>query len=413
MLRDGWYDQRMRFAVGAVLFAAFQCGQAPAAPGSAAPVAATPTASIDPVERILGAQPATVCDGWTPAREPDLMETKQLVARSDHACVRISSGRVRCWGSNANGQLGTCEDIPHSAVPQTFPGVNEAQDVAVGRYGTCVVDTAGALWCSGHVRGLLGAEGPGRIDGVSNATAVAVGDLHACTVIAGDQILCFGRGDAAEALGPMARIEQREGVESGAGFVEVQRPTQVVAGSAHNCALEDQGRVMCWGQNAMGQLGDPTVGIELDGNRGTPRRVASLPFIESIHAEQNTTCAVTDSGELFCWGEGFGVQALGVRVPSTKHAAMGPGFVCLATRDGGLWCGGEDMTFAPGTDANFLPGYAETTGVAVGNGFVCASRRDGIVQCQGTNAMGQLGGQHADAKQRLQPTKVLLGGVAI
>ena len=403
----------MRLAVGVVLFAAFQCGQAPAAPGSAGPEAVASVAPSDPLERVLGTQPATVCDGWTPAGEPDLMEAQQLVARNDHACVRISSGRVRCWGSNANGQLSTCEDVPHSAVPQTFPGVNQAKDVAVGRYGTCVVDDAGALWCSQHVRALLGGEGPGRIEGVSNATAVAVGDLHACVVIADDQILCFGRGDAAEALGPMARIEDVDGTEKGAGFVDVERPTQLVAGSAHNCALEGQGRVMCWGQNAMGQLGDPTVGAEIDGNRGTPRRVASLPYIESIHAEDNTTCAVTDSGELFCWGEAFGPQAMGVRVPETKRAAMGPGFVCLATRDGGLWCGGEDMAFVPESAAGFLPGYAETLGVAVGNGFVCARRRDGIVQCQGTNAMGQLGGQHADAKQRLQPTKVLLGGVAI
>lgn len=403
----------MRFAVGVVLFAAFQCGQAPASPGSAGPDATTPVGATDPVDRVLGEQPATVCDGWTPSREPDLMEAQQVVARNDHACVRISSGRVRCWGSNANGQLGTCEDMPHSAVPQTFPGVDQAKDVAVGRYGTCVVDDAGALWCSSHVRGWLGADGPGRIEGVTNANAVAVGDLHACALLSGDQILCFGRGDAAEALGPKARIEEREGAEVGVGFVDVQQPTQLVAGAAHNCALEGQGRVMCWGQNAMGQLGDPTVGAELDGNRGTPRRVAGLPYIESLHAEQNTTCAVTDSGELFCWGEGFGAQALGVRVPSTKRAAMGPGFVCLATDDGGLWCGGEEMSFVPGSAAGFVPGYVETLGVAVGNGFVCARRRDGIVACQGDNAMGQLGGQHADEKQRLQPTKVLLGGVAI
>ncbi|MCR9164653.1 MAG: RCC1 domain-containing protein [Nannocystaceae bacterium] len=403
----------MRFAVGVMLIAAFECGQAPAAPGSATPMAAATASTLDPLERVLAEQPGTVCDGWAPTREPDRMEALQLVARGDHACARISSGRVRCWGSNASGQLATCEDTPHSAVPQTFPGVNRAQDVAVGRYGTCVVDEAGALWCSEHVRALLGAEGPGRIEGVTKAAAVAVGDLHACVLLAGDQILCFGRGDAGEALGPRARIEERDGHESGAGFVDVQQPKALVAGSAHNCALEGQGRVMCWGQNTMGQLGDPTVGTELDGNRGTPRRVASLPYAQSLHAEQDTTCAVTDAGELFCWGEGFGAQALGVRVPAATQAAMGPGFVCLATADGGLWCGGEDMSFVAEGAAGFLPGYAETQGVAVGTGFVCARRGDGMVLCQGTNALGQLGGQHSEQARRLQPTMVLLGGVGI
>lgn len=335
------------------------------------------------------------------------MEAQQLVARSDHACVRISSGRVRCWGSNASGQLASCEPLDHSAVPQTFPGVDDARDVAVSRYGTCVVDQMGALWCSEHVRSLVGAEGPGRIEGVSGATAVAMGDVHACTLLGDGRVLCFGRWDAAEALGPAARIED----ERGAGFVELQQPKQLVAGASHTCALEGQGRVMCWGQNTLGQLGDPTVGSEVEGNRGVPRRVAGLPFVASLHAEQNTTCAVSDVGDLYCWGEGFGPQAMGVRVPQAASAAMGPGFVCLAARSGALWCGGEDMGFAPATGP--VPGYDGTVGVAVGKGFVCARRNDGIVQCQGDNALGQLGGQHADEPQRLQPTKVLLGGVAI
>ncbi len=342
------------------------------------------------------------------------MEARQLVARTDHACVRISSGRVRCWGSNTVGQLGTCEASDHSAVPQTFPGVEKARDVAVGRYGTCVVAESGSLWCSDQVRGLLGAEGTGKIEGIDRATAVAVGDLHVCTLSSDSKILCFGRWDAAEALGPAARILDNEtDTGRGAGYVELQQPTQLVAGAAHNCGLESQGRVMCWGQNTQGQLGDPTVGAEIDSNRGVPRRVAALPYVESIHAEQNTTCAVTDVGELYCWGEGFGPQAMGIRVPQTRSAAMGPGFVCLATRAGGLWCGGESMTFAPDVQAAVLPGYDQTVGVAVGDGFVCGHRKDGIVQCQGTNAQGQLGGMHPDEAARLEPTMVLLGGVAI
>lgn len=387
-----------------LMLGAFQCGQAPTPPG--APKAAA-TAPVNPVDRLLGEQPASVCDGWSPSPEPDLMEARQLVARSDHACARISSGRVRCWGSNASGQLATCEDMPHSAIPQTFPGVEAAKDVAVGRYGTCAVERDGSVWCSDQIRSLLGASGPGRIEGIHGAVAVAVGDLHACSLLSDGRVLCFGRWDAAEALGPRASIDG----ERGAGFVDLQQPEQLVAGASHNCALEGQGRVMCWGQNTQGQLGDPSVGTELDGNRGVPRRVAALPFVASLHAEQNTTCAVTDVGELYCWGEGFGPQAMGVRVPPSRAAAMGPGFVCLAETSGALWCGGEEMGFA--ADSGPLRGYAETIGVAVGTGFVCAHRKDGVVQCQGTNALGQLGGQHAEAPHRLQPTKVLLGGVAI
>lgn len=403
----------MRIAAALVLVAAFECGKAPTSPGSSAPGPTTP-ALLDMPGRVLSQQPPSVCGSWSPSPEPDLMETQQLVARTDHACVRISSGRVRCWGSNTVGQLGICEESSHSALPKTFPGVEQARDVAVGRYGTCVVAESGSLWCSDQIRGLLGAEGPGKIEGVDRATAVSVGDVHACVLLSDARILCFGRWDAAEALGPAVRVVDDEtDTGRGAGYVELQQPTQIVSGAAHNCALESQGRVMCWGQNTQGQLGDPTVGAEVESNRGVPRRVAGLPYVSSIHAEQNTTCAVTDVGELYCWGEGFGPKAMGVRVPQARAAAMGPGFVCLATRTGGLWCGGESMTFAPDVQADLLRGYDETVGVAVGNGFVCGHRKDGIVQCQGTNEQGQLGGMHPDEPGRLTPTMVLLGGVAI
>ncbi len=403
----------MRIVVGWLLVAAFQCGPRPSAPGSGSP-SPEATAPVGSVERLLAQQPPTICEGWSPAPEADLMEASQVVARADHACVRITSGRVRCWGANANGELGTCEDLPHSAVPQTFAGVESARDVAVSRHGTCVVDEAGQLWCTQHIRGLLGAEGPGRIEGVEGAVAVAVGDDHACAQLGDGRVLCFGRWDAAETLGPRAQlVDEGRDTGRGAGYVELRQPQQLVAGAAHTCALEGQGRVMCWGQNALGQLGDPETAADLDTSRGTPRRVAGLPFVASIHAEQDTNCAVTDVGEVFCWGQGFGPKAMGVRVPQTRDAAMGPGFVCLATRAGTLWCGGESMTFAPDLESGALRGYDDTVGVAVGNGFVCAHRKDGMVQCQGANDRGQLGGMHSDQAQWLKPSKVLMGGVAI
>ncbi len=403
----------MRTIVAGLLVAAFQCGQQPTSPGSESPSLAEP-APASALDRVLAEQPASICESWSPTEEPNLMEAQQVVARSDHACVRISSGRVRCWGSNANGQLGTCDDLPHSAVPQTFAGLESAVDVAVSRHGTCAVDDEGHLWCSEHVRGWLGAEGPGHIEGIEGAVAVAVGDLHACAQLGDGRVLCFGRWDAADALGPgVQMVDEGKDNGRGAGYVDLNQPRQLVAGASHSCALEEQGRVMCWGQNALGQLGDPSTASELDSNRGTPRRVAGLPFVSSIHAEQDTTCAVTDVGELFCWGQGFGPKAMGVQVPQARSAAMGPAFVCLATRSGQLWCGGESMTFAPGVEVGALPGYDDTTAVAVGNGFVCAQRGDGMIQCQGANDLGQLGGLHADEPHRTQPTKVLLGGVAI
>ena len=404
----------MRIVVAMVLVGAFECGAAPARPGVATPSDTAPTTPTDPVARVLSSQPASVCEGWTPTPEPDVMEARQVVARGGHACARISSGRVRCWGGNENAELGACEDVAKTAVPALFAGVDAARDVSTGRYATCVVDEGGTLWCSAQVRSWLGADGPGRIDGVDRALMVAVGDAHVCAVVEGDRVLCFGRWDAAEALGPRAEVRD-DGSDTGrgAGFVDLAQPRQIVAGANHSCVLEGQGRVMCWGQNTFGQLGDPTVGEELGANRGVPRRVVGLPYIESIRADQDTTCAVSDVGELFCWGQGFGPKALGVSMPPASSVAMGPGFVCVSTTNGGVSCGGEALGFAKAGQAGALAGYESIDQVAVGEGFVCGHRRDGMVLCQGDNAVGQLGGQHVGESSVLSPSKVLLGGVAL
>lgn len=341
------------------------------------------------------------------------MEAQQLVAHNHHACAKISSGRVRCWGTNIDGELGSCEDAESSSLPLEFAGIEAAQHVATGRFGTCVVE-GGTLSCSAQVRKLLGATGPGKIEGITNAVQVAVGDRHACSLFGDGRVFCFGHWDVDEALGPQAElVDEATDRGRGAGFIDLAQPRELTAGAVHNCVLEAQGRVMCWGQNTFGQLGDPSVGAQLDANRGAPRRVVGMPYIEAVRASDNTTCAVSDVGEVYCWGAGFGAKAMQVGFPTARTVAPGPGFVCVATTTGGVSCGGEQLGFAAPGQAAALPGFEQIEDVAAGQGFVCARRRDGMVLCQGSNDRGQLGGQHEGEASVLSPSKVLLGGVAI
>ena len=72
---------------------------------------------------------------------------------------------------------------------------------------------------------------------------------------------------------------------------------QVVAGTAHSCALSESGRVYCWGQGTFGQLGNGEAKTY-----ATPVEVIALSGVSQITAGGHHTCARTDEGELFCWG---------------------------------------------------------------------------------------------------------------
>lgn len=73
--------------------------------------------------------------------------------------------------------------------------------------------------------------------------------------------------------------------------------TQVAVGRFHACALVRGGAVLCWGGNAFGQLGDGTTA-----NRATPAVVAGLGPVARIAAGSKHTCVVTVAGAVWCWG---------------------------------------------------------------------------------------------------------------
>ena len=77
----------------------------------------------------------------------------------------------------------------------------------------------------------------------------------------------------------------------------------VEAGEMFACALLEEGSLRCWGDNHFGQLG-------LGDSEQSPRRVdapvvpTNLPGerIEQVSTGSRHVCAVTQSGDTYCWG---------------------------------------------------------------------------------------------------------------
>lgn len=99
-----------------------------------------------------------------------------------------------------------------------------------------------------------------------------------------------------------------------------QGATAITAGNHHTCALV-RGGVQCWGDNEFGQVGNGITGGQYD----APVDVLGLEQgVTALSAGSNHTCAVTESGSVWCWGSNDQGQ-LGINTGQTPLNVLGFG----------------------------------------------------------------------------------------
>jgi len=52
------------------------------------------------------------------------------------ACALTSTRRLKCWGSNNDGQLGIGDDLTNHPTPVRVPGLGKVKQFSVGDYST-------------------------------------------------------------------------------------------------------------------------------------------------------------------------------------------------------------------------------------------------------------------------------------
>lgn len=175
---------------------------------------------------------------------------------------------------------------------------------------------------------------------------VAVGDLFGCAVTASRKVVCWGENALGQlgSQGPSSHDTARE-VE---GLTAV---VQVTASGRHACARMQDGKVRCWGENSRGQTGEaPGVVAQLGASVaiGQPASDVSTSSYES--------CAVA-AGTLSCWGDStrthesahafaWPVEASRVRSITTPasvvRVASAARHLCVLTAAGQVSCRGEN-----------------------------------------------------------------------
>lgn len=117
-----------------------------------------------------------------------------------HTCALTSAGQVYCWGNNNAGQLGDNSDT-QSTVPVAVHGLSSGiSALAAGNNHSCALTTTGRLKCWGaNYLGQLGSINlisspvPVDVPGLATRiTSVAVGAGHTCALTAEAGLKCWG-----------------------------------------------------------------------------------------------------------------------------------------------------------------------------------------------------------------------------
>ncbi|MEV5576694.1 Ig-like domain repeat protein [Spirillospora sp. NPDC052269] len=238
---------------------------------------------------------------------PSGVTVTQIAAGRSHGLALASDGRVFAWGANGAGQVGDGTNTSrYTPVQVHLPPGTTATWIAASHHSLAVLSDGRAFAWGQNPRGELG-DGtttsrntpvevhlpPGvtvkRVAGGTNTGLAVTSDGHALAW--GDNSSGqLGIGSTTSHLTP----------------VQVHLPTgstvtQVSAGTAHCLALTSDGRVLAWGSNVQGQLGDDTTDT-----RYSPIETHMPPGATAtqISAGWSFSLAVTSDGRALGWGLG-------------------------------------------------------------------------------------------------------------
>ena len=157
----------------------------------------------------------------------------------------------------------------------------------------------------------------------------------------------------------------------------------VSAGDQFACAVETMGGVYCWGSNASAQLGSTSLQSSNGEGTSVPQRVPGPNGALQVSAGIAHACAVTQSGELWCWGRNTAGETGGSLPPSGAPEGSITNSPRVIVKP---------VSLSPAQKDSFS--YIQ---VAAGKNFTCALGSDSHVYCFGSPADGVRGNQSTDS----------------
>ena len=323
----------------------------------------------------------------------------------EYTCALSRDYIASCWGRNGVGQLGN-GSTSNSSVP-------------------VAVSTAGVL-AGAQVTKLVSAGN----EFSSSVCALTTTSLIACWGFGGSGQL--GNGSTSNSSVPVA--VSTAGVLSGKTISDIQTL------GASTCVLATDGRVYCWGDGSLGQLGNGSTSSSSVPVAVTTSGVLSGKTVTRLLAASGRFCVITSDSQMFCWGFNssgrlgngsttnssvpVAVTTSGVLSGKTiKSAAMGAAFTCVVASDDKPYCWGSGVNGELGNNASSnssVPVAVTTSGALSGKtikslavnplgSHICAIASDDRAYCWGSGADGRLG--NGSTANGTTPSAVSTAGV--
>jgi alpha-tubulin suppressor-like RCC1 family protein len=224
---------------------------------------------LDGVVRFWGDKPCDCSDSEPhPTAVPGSSGAIAVKAAGTN-CLQRGDRTLACWGGNIAGTIGDGTRVLKKS-PVPVKGLGEVITMDTGPSQTCAVRESGGVSCWGDDYGEL----PVRVLGVEDVVQVVVGSHHQCARRASGGVVCWGWNTITEPheVGGMLGAGDFDEHDGPVEVLGVTDAVDISAGSAHTCALLRDSRVVCWGGNKYGQLGDGTTEL-----RNAPVEVLGLP----------------------------------------------------------------------------------------------------------------------------------------
>lgn len=272
-------------------------------------------------------------------------------------------------------------------------------------------------------------------------TAVSVGTEHTCGLLSNGRAYCWGsnhRGQLGLEDSPEMCSNDSNNIVRPCSKVPVPVDTDlrfenIWASGFITCGAAENGSTYCWGHNYHGALGIGVPEEDINNAIPTPTKVAIEENFREITANSFfSTCGLTVSGAVYCWGGNVGstygdgkwhaesFSAVPVRANGGPWTGViiGDAETCALDLVGQLYCWGARYYKSEGNTASSGGVYLEPTPFPEGYRFqsiartrssTCGITTDGDTYCWGHNAYGELGLGYTDGTH-VEPTEPVLGG---